>query len=238
MLADRAGLLRQATDRPDRAVERDRASHGDVPPAGQVAFGQLVDESERERQAGGRAPDPAGVDIDLERQGDDSGVERTESDDRAGGIVRGRRELDGHVEDAHVGAANLEVDRVARQLGVEHGGEVLDRVQLLALGFENRVGRVDGQARREELGAQAVVTDLAAEDFLYDDFAEADLGLVASGGEGDELGLLGCRPHLLQRCFAPLRRRPDTELVLGGEESRSQGHPGRQTTRAATVRGR
>ena len=32
VLADRAGLLRQATNWPDRAVERDCASHGDVPP--------------------------------------------------------------------------------------------------------------------------------------------------------------------------------------------------------------
>ena len=50
--------------------------------AEQVARGQLVDQRQRERQPGGRPADLAGVDVDLERQRTDRGVEGDEPDDR------------------------------------------------------------------------------------------------------------------------------------------------------------
>ena len=45
--------------------------------------GQLVDQGQREGQPGGRTADPAGVDVELERQLDTLRVEREETDDRA-----------------------------------------------------------------------------------------------------------------------------------------------------------
>ena len=69
-LAHRRHLLRQATDRPDRAVEVDGAGDGDVVAAEQIAVGQLVEQGQRERQPGARSADLAGVDGDLERQAD------------------------------------------------------------------------------------------------------------------------------------------------------------------------
>ena len=67
-LAHGRRLLRQPADRADGAVEVDRAGDGDSRAAGQVARRQLVDQRQRERQAGRRPADLAGVDVDLERQ--------------------------------------------------------------------------------------------------------------------------------------------------------------------------
>ena len=97
-LAHRGHLLRQAADRADVAVELDRPGHRDVRPAEQVAVGELVDQREREREAGARTADLAGVDLDLERQLDRSRVERDEADDRSlvvtlvRRVVRGRQQ--------------------------------------------------------------------------------------------------------------------------------------------------
>ena len=55
VLPHRGRLLPGAADRPDRAVGLDRAGDGHVGAAGQVAGGEVVDEGQRERQAGRRA---------------------------------------------------------------------------------------------------------------------------------------------------------------------------------------
>ena len=67
-LTDGRDLLGKSADRPDRAVELHRAGDGDVEPTEQVALGELVEQRQRERQAGARPADLAGVEGDLERQ--------------------------------------------------------------------------------------------------------------------------------------------------------------------------
>ena len=136
-------------------------------------------------------------------------LERTESDDGALRVVRRRRQLDGHLEQTHVGTIDQQVDCVARLLAFQCLAEIGDGEQRDPVGFEQRVGRIDLLVAREEFVARAVVGGDEAEHVFHDDLAEVDLGLVAGGTQGHELCPLGCAAHLLQY------RGPDAAPVSG-----------------------
>ena len=127
----------------DGPVEVDRAGHGDLAPASELALGQLVDQRQRECQAGRRTADRAGVDVELERQLDPPCVERVEPDDRALGILGrcGQRHLD--VELALARTFDLHRHDVAGLLVGEHATEILDAVDHLAVDLENAITRVE-----------------------------------------------------------------------------------------------
>ena len=143
MLLDRTHLLAQSADGTDVALEIDGTGDRDVAAARQVALGELVDERQRECQAGRRTADGSRVDRHVERQCDRSGVERDEPDDRPVGIVGIGRQLDLDVEFAHLRSADPEFDHVAGRPALELRTEVLDGGDRHPVDGENRVGRIE-----------------------------------------------------------------------------------------------
>ena len=218
VLVHRRHLLGETADRTDRAVEVDRAGHRDVAAAGQLSGRELVDQRQRERQAGRRPADVVGLDVDLERQVHDAGVERTEPDDGTARLVGRLRQdhRDGLLADART--IDEQLDRITGRLAGERVDQVVDRAEHLTVGLQDRVGRIDLLVGREVLGARPVVGRFEADHLLHDDFARGDLGLDAERGQRDVLRLLLRGAHRLQPDLASLIGRPRAELVLGRDE--------------------
>ena len=223
---------------PTSPLQVDRAGDGDVRAAREVALRQLVDQRERERQPGRRATDAAGVDVELERQLDAGRVERDEADDGAAGIPGRVDQLDLDRLRWVVAALDLELDAVAGFVVPEGVDEVVDRAELLTLGLEQAVARVeDVVGRRPRRAARAVVFE--AEDLFDDDLAGHQLDVLeADRLQGHELRDLLRGAHHLQRHRALLRRRRGAVLLLVSQRLDLRARDRRSSATAPTAAAR
>ena len=145
-ILDGDGLLAQPADVPDRPVEVDRAGGGDAAATGEIARRELVEQGQREGQAGRRATDLIGR--DRRRDGQlvadvvvDGAVDGDEADDRP--AVRRTGQRDG---DLFGLLRALRVDRqghlVARRLPLQEGTDVVGQDDRLTVHGDDGVAGV------------------------------------------------------------------------------------------------
>src|SRR5919204_5142786 len=117
-------LLLHAADLSHRAVRCERAGGCDLPPVGDITAGFLED-VEREREPGGRAPDPAGIDPDAEGQPDLDLLLCRDADDRPLRVVGSGHRPDRRLA-SRATAAKADRHRVAGLAAREYAPEFVD----------------------------------------------------------------------------------------------------------------
>src|SRR6266508_5624300 len=187
----RERLLLDAPDLPDPSIEVERAGYDDAAIFVQI-LAELVDDVQREGQAGGGATDRPGVELDREREVDRRRLFDLNADDGPLGLVRIR--LRGEADLSHATCAtNAEGDCLAGVDSAHRLAEILGRLDGLPLDRDDHIADLElpvcGRIRVDRRHLDAV---------------RLDVHLVPQVAEGDGGGDLLRLGHLVATLLQPL----------------------------------